>query len=190
MPALPKTKKCSKCGEIKGVEKFSKNKNTKDGYTYFCKMCVRRYQERYWAEHPGKQKEAQDKWYSRHREQQKIKKRETYKRSPEYWSLWLKNGGKDKVMLRKYNITADDRKKIFKSQLERCAICHTKDPAGGKGNGWVIDHNHITGRVRGILCNRCNVGIGFLKDDLSILRSAADYLEKWESQLPIDNVAT
>ena len=72
-------------------------------------------------------------------------------------------------------MTTIDFEILLASQNGECAICHTAEP-GLKG--WAVDHDHVTGRVRGILCNHCNFGIGHMKDDASILRSAADYLER------------
>ena len=58
-----------------------------------------------------------------------------------------------------------------------CAICHTWAPVGA-GRGWVVDHDHATGNIRGILCARCNSGIGFLQDSLEVCESAVRYLSK------------
>jgi hypothetical protein len=44
-----------------------------------------------------------------------------------------------------------------------------------------VDHDHITGKIRSLLCDSCNKGLGFFKDDPQILRDAADYLEKFIS---------
>jgi len=48
----------------------------------------------------------------------------------------------------------------------------------GTINSLAVDHNHITGKTMGLLCSRCNMGIGFLNDDPSILTSAIKYLNK------------
>jgi len=53
-----------------------------------------------------------------------------------------------------------------------CAIC--KDPPGKKNLD--VDHDHSTGKIRGLLCTRCNLTLGRLKDDLTLTRSAASYL--------------
>ena len=60
----------------------------------------------------------------------------------------------------------------------RCAICniHKKDI---DNDVLCIDHDHKTGKVRGLLCRKCNSGIGMLKDDPSTLRKAAEYLESF-----------
>jgi hypothetical protein len=56
-----------------------------------------------------------------------------------------------------------------------CAICKTEDP-GPRSNHFHIDHDHATGKVRGLLCNNCNRGIGLLKDSPSVLLQAHLYL--------------
>jgi hypothetical protein len=55
-----------------------------------------------------------------------------------------------------------------------CAICHSQTP-GGKGS-WHVDHDHLTGKVRGLLCNNCNLGIGHLRDSQRIIKAAIAYL--------------
>lgn len=77
--------------------------------------------------------------------------------------------------LRKYGLTADDWFALLEVQENRCGICRA-DSAGGKGL-WHIDHCHETGRVRGLLCHQCNVGLGNFKDDPGLLRTAIAYLE-------------
>lgn len=58
-----------------------------------------------------------------------------------------------------------------------CAIC-AGPPLQGNGNRLVVDHCHRTGKVRALLCARCNKGIGHLKDDPDLVRKALMYLEK------------
>lgn len=70
----------------------------------------------------------------------------------------------------KYKITRDDYDRMVSDQQGRCAICHSEHPQLS------VDHDHATGTVRGLLCNRCNAGIGFLRDDVDLLRGAIRYL--------------
>jgi len=58
-----------------------------------------------------------------------------------------------------------------------CAICG--NPGGKKR--LCVDHDHVTGKIRGILCDNCNVGIGRLKDDIGLLYRAIDYLEEYKN---------
>jgi len=70
-------------------------------------------------------------------------------------------------------------------QNNLCLIC--KKPESGKNNAGdvkplSVDHCHATGRVRGLLCNQCNAGLGNFKDNLESLRSAVEYLSKFEGE--------
>jgi hypothetical protein len=81
----------------------------------------------------------------------------------------------DWYLRRKFGITLAE----FEAQLERqgglCAICrNTKD---GGGTNWHPDHDHVTGKFRGVLCALCNRGLGQFHDSGALLRRAADYLE-------------
>jgi hypothetical protein len=77
--------------------------------------------------------------------------------------------------LRKYGLTDDDWARMVARQDNRCAICRTDKP-GGRGELWHIDHDHVTGRVRGLLCHGCNVGIGNFRDDPDLMLAAVEYI--------------
>lgn len=77
--------------------------------------------------------------------------------------------------LRKYGLTQEQYDQMMAEQDDRCAACCTDTP-GFKG--WCIDHDHQTGRVRGILCTPCNRAIGFAQESPVILRALADWLEQ------------
>jgi hypothetical protein len=84
---------------------------------------------------------------------------------------------------------------LLASQDGRCAICGTRDPDQGWGQGWATDHDHALAAthahppqrgcrlcVRGILCGACNAGIGQLRDDSRIVAAALSYLRAWEAR--------
>jgi hypothetical protein len=75
--------------------------------------------------------------------------------------------------LRKYNLRPEEFDAMLNSQGGRCAICRTNDP-GPKG--FVVDHDHSAGHVRGLLCNNCNRAVGLLKDDPAVLERARKYV--------------
>ena len=81
-------------------------------------------------------------------------------------------------LLNTYGITTELRDKLAEIQ-GGCGICGAKVP-GGRYNTWNVDHCHHTGKVRGVLCWDCNVGIGKLKDDAQLLRRAIQWLEQSE----------
>ena len=82
--------------------------------------------------------------------------------------------------LRRYGITLCDYRELNEKQDGLCAICGNKETTrhqNGDIKGLAVDHCHETGKVRGLLCYRCNTGIGKLMDDPKLLRKAANYLE-------------
>jgi hypothetical protein len=76
----------------------------------------------------------------------------------------------------KYGVTEEQVEKLFAEQGNVCAVCKTDKP-GGRGS-WHLDHDHVTKRVRGLLCINCNALLGHAKDCLDNLRAAIKYLEK------------
>jgi hypothetical protein len=76
-----------------------------------------------------------------------------------------------------YGITAEEYTALLEAQGNRCAICRS-DEWPGKDNQPHVDHCHVGGQVRGLLCGRCNNGLGQFKDDPVVLRAAAAYLER------------
>jgi hypothetical protein len=94
-----------------------------------------------------------------------------------------------KKILWMYHLTRAQFEALLKKQGGRCAICRTKRP-GGRYNRWVIDHDHkccdgpySCGKcVRGLLCNRCNHGLGNFADNQKALQRAVIYLERIEHE--------
>lgn len=69
-----------------------------------------------------------------------------------------------------------DFQKLLEKQNHSCAICHGTNPNNPRGGDWNVDHNHITGIVRGILCRRCNIGLGMFDDSTGKLKQAISYI--------------
>ena len=79
----------------------------------------------------------------------------------------------------KFGISVEEYSEILNNQEGVCAICKSDKPdVNGYRNNFPVDHCHKTGKIRGLLCDRCNRGLGFLRDDTEILKSAILYLEK------------
>lgn len=76
-----------------------------------------------------------------------------------------------------YNITINDVDNLFKQQNDCCDICG-KHIKGIFKRSYYIDHDHKTGKIRGLLCRECNLLLGFALDDIKILTMAITYLEK------------
>lgn len=89
----------------------------------------------------------------------------------------MKNGPRtpfDYGLKHKYGIREADFNKMEQDQNGKCAICF-KVPERGR---LVVDHDHNTGKVRGLLCNTCNSGMGKLGDSIENLESAVLYLKR------------
>lgn len=101
------------------------------------------------------------------KEKLRIDKNETNKQ-------WRKNNI-EKILRYKYNISYNDWLIIWENQSGRCAICRE---IFIKPSDACIDHSHKTGKVRGLLCRKCNAGIGFFCDNSKLLTKAIKYLKR------------
>lgn len=77
----------------------------------------------------------------------------------------------------RYGITLDDYDEMYAEQGGVCAICGTDTP-GSRFKHFHVDHDHDTDKVRQLLCEACNTGLGKFRDNPLLLRLAASYLEK------------
>jgi hypothetical protein len=75
----------------------------------------------------------------------------------------------------KFNLTIKEWDDLFDKQKGVCAICAHPEQNGKRLS---IDHCHTSGRIRGLVCNRCNSGLGRFDDDSKLMRRAVEYLEQ------------
>jgi hypothetical protein len=77
-----------------------------------------------------------------------------------------------------YNLTPEEHNLLLMSNS--CDICGKGETRKHKGKvkRLCIDHDHVTGKVRGVLCHDCNTGIGLLRDSIELIEKARDYLGK------------
>jgi hypothetical protein len=89
-----------------------------------------------------------------------------------------KDQKRNSMRIKEFGINNEEYNQLFIEQNGVCAICFK--PERAKQNGILvllaIDHDHKTGKIRGLLCTRCNVGLGHFNDDPILLRSATKYL--------------
>jgi hypothetical protein len=76
---------------------------------------------------------------------------------------------------RKYNLSIDEYETLIESQNNSCKVCGTHAKNNLKGKLY-IDHCHTTGKVRGLLCMKCNSALGLLNDDKTLIQNLLDYL--------------
>ena len=143
---------CSKCGESKPISKFNRDRSRKDGFASRCKAC--------------KKEDARD-YYERNREA--VIERERVRRASK-----SDEEKRDAQYRRIYGISLAEYDVMLEAQNGVCAICSTDTP-GGKGR-FVVDHCHTNGHVRKLLCNRCNLALGLVEDQPSLLAKMITYL--------------
>lgn len=153
---------CHKCNTLKLFSEFGKDKHRKYGLTSACKSC-RNPQSKLWRE---KNIDKVKFLNALNRE-----KRKDYYSDPinkiKFRSMELK---------RKFGLTHEQYEEMLKLQNGVCLICKRYRIASNKHH-MVIDHCHKTGKIRGILCNWCNRGIGLFEDNLELLENAKLYLK-------------
>lgn len=83
---------------------------------------------------------------------------------------------RDGIIRRQYGITLEQYEEMLKAQDYKCAICGNEDEV--EGRRLAIDHCHIGGHVRGLLCGKCNRGLGLFLDNPTLLQQAINYLAR------------
>jgi hypothetical protein len=76
----------------------------------------------------------------------------------------------------RYNLSKTEYDKMFNEQESSCKICKTNIKYLNRG--LMVDHCHITNKVRGLLCNNCNTILGMAKDNIETLKECINYLEE------------
>lgn len=113
------------------------------------------------------------------------KKTEEAKASSKQASLRWKERNKDKiknqVLKRTYGISLDEYNAMLSAQDNECAICE-KEFANNQRRNLYVDHCHTSGIVRGLLCQKCNQGLGLFDDNKRFLKKAISYLERNENE--------
>lgn len=92
-----------------------------------------------------------------------------------YYREYRKKNGYD--TFKKFGLTSEVYEKMVSNQEGRCAICLMN--IEGNGERLSIDHSHKDGKIRGLLCRKCNLLLGCAKDSVEILENSIEYLKKW-----------
>jgi hypothetical protein len=115
--------------------------------------------------------------YARHRAS-RIAKVSDYQRTPQGRLM------RRRMWLRKYGITIEQYAEMYDEQMGGCAICGKQCGMYQDRAGLFVDHDHKTGFVRGLLCFRCNTGLGKFMDDPALLGAALTYLTRGKYGYP------
>ena len=94
---------------------------------------------------------------------------------------WVPRQQSSYKLMAQYGLTIEDYETLLHKQKGVCAICK-KEESAKSNKGYIkslaVDHCHSTGKVRGLLCQDCNLGIGKLKDNVDLVESALNYLKE------------
>jgi hypothetical protein len=174
----------------KSPSEFQPAAGYRDGLKRWCKSCVLENKAKWRANNADREREAERRRYAAkpelgrakskrfrdgHREaiaeyQRRYFAEEIDRRPDHVKKRRLRN------QLRKYGLTPEQFAEMLEAQDGRCAICG--DTQATTKKRFHVDHCHATGRVRGLLCSRCNPAIGLFKEDPDILNKAIAYLQR------------
>ncbi len=151
-----KTKRCPECEQKLLVKEFYKDRSKKEGVSTYCRECTNRYNLHYRK--------------SKHGQEAVGRARRKYNESKH---------GREKArrthLSRRYDITLERFEQMCLDQEGHCLLCCR----AVSHEDIQVDHDHKTGKVRGLLCGRCNKGIGFLGDTIKGLQRAIKYLRDY-----------
>ncbi len=166
------TKTCTKCKQEKDVNEFYHADRCKDGVRGACKECRKVQTANYRKTHPDKIKEGKKKWYAKNGLQYCTEKRQAYKNDPTKANAQSRKS--------KYGITEEEFQKLLTLQGGVCACCGRPEISiqYNKLRSLSVDHDHRTGRVRGLLCSKCNTALGLLDENIDKCYMLINYILK------------
>lgn len=202
--ALATIKTCSKCKQETSFSCFCKSSIQKSSLNPSCKECNKGRHRKYRAENkekislwhkqyrkdnPEKCRSDSNKSYAKNKNkvqarQKKYRQDNKEKESLRHKSHYEKNKHNPEFLhkqrghflKRHYGITIQDYDDIYIEQGGRCAVCGTHQSKLDRS--LAVDHCHSTKIVRGLLCHKCNIGIGCFNDDVNLFKNVVKYLEK------------
>lgn len=155
-------KQCSRCKLQKPATDFGKDKRRKDGLRSRCKDCNNtEYREWYYNSDGA---ESSRRYREAHPEQREISRKKW--QDENQW----------RVNLRRYGLSPGEYEMLLDDQGGVCKICGALPVK----KNLAVDHCHVTGKVRSLLCGNCNTALGLAGESTSTLLKMIEYLEYWE----------
>jgi len=194
-------KRCNKCEQVQPVSEYYEKKGTVDGYAHPCKTCTKAQQRRYYEANQEKKVAYSREWHRQNPEKAKArsaKYRERIGRERQH-QRWISMTPEERAefnrrqraaraanperfrlydlkrRLKKFGVTLEEYNALLELQGGVCAIC--QGPPNGKDPDiYHVDHDHETGKLRGLLCSSCNNGLGCFRDNTDSIQKALAYL--------------
>lgn len=185
-------KTCSKCKVLKELSGFSTDSRNKDGRCGDCRVCRNEANRARYATNPEKVNAARRVRHAANPEKARAEDQARYAANPEkknaagraFYSNSKKDPTKhsanlDRIYFNRiksaFGLSKEGYIRLFESQEGKCDICGVS-PA--KGRHLAVDHDHTSGKVRGLLCSMCNLAVGHVKESSEIGRKLVSYIEK------------
>lgn len=160
-------KTCSSCLDEKPTSSFGRDKRRKDGLRGECRECRKGEYERWKASATAEQRD-------RRRRQNRENMRSLYANGYRTSGRYPEAARRANLRV-KFGMTVEQYDKMLLDQSGSCAICEEACPSG---RNLAVDHDHDSGVIRGLLCGRCNMGLGQFRDRPELLSAAAAYLQQ------------
>jgi hypothetical protein len=154
-------KRCPRCCETKSLEDFHRSSRTKDGRQVYCKPCQGTAWKAWRQGNPDRTREY-DRTHNRKRKPLSPEQRQARRAYRLQW---------------RYGLSIEEFDALLEQQDGTCAICPVVI-SDGSGRRLHVDHDHDTGKVRGLLCQKCNTALGAFGESPERLRKALAYLER------------
>ena len=156
----PSSKACTVCKKLKPRKYFQTDKRLKSGLLSACKSCIAAKAKLYRTNHPSAERRIVNR----------------------------------KSMLKTaYGMTLEQYQQMWNAQKGVCAICGEPEAKPTYPNATPqilsVDHNHTTGKIRGLLCRSCNLGLGMFKKDAARIKGVLAYLELYEPEVNADELS-
>lgn len=156
-------KKCTKCKLDKDESCYVKDKHTASGLTARCKECRGKDFKKWYRENPELVKE--------------LRKKDREYRKDYYSSPERKLKYRKAYIEKAFNIKYSLYEELQNKQNNVCAIC-SRPETSSRNKYLTVDHCHVSGKIRGLLCTSCNRALGLFRDNTGILKQAINYLER------------
>ena len=173
---------CTRCRVEQDEQSFCRHQRRPDGLSCWCRSCSKKNKKAHYQKNKDKYKKRNARNYLKNKDRIKKVTRKWYQENREQQLKYLKKyreqntrSYSEKKLMINYGFSPEVAKQVYLMQRnDPCYICGV---AGDKGKPLHTDHCHETGKVRGLICGACNVGVGFFRNSPDYLRKTAEYLE-------------
>lgn len=166
-------RECFDCGRDLPFSEFYRSNDSRDGCSSYCRQCLNA-RHKMWKTENADHRRAYNRERSRRRDREELNAAARARRTTEAGKRATLHGR----LRQDHGISLAEYEDMVARQHGLCAICML--PPGGESfadRRLHVDHDHASGRIRGLLCRYCNMGVGLLRDDPEIIAAAIAYLD-------------